>query len=112
VGNRLPLTNRHKDLLFGNRLFQERLVNQQIDKDRIFADNRIKQDLKGQIEQFMLSLNETAYQIYSNPELIESIALNKQFLTDSRTYDTRRDIQEFFSASTINPGSKILWACI
>ncbi|WP_239613529.1 sensor histidine kinase [Cohnella mopanensis] len=71
-------------------------VNQQIEKDRSYADNRIKQDLKGQIDQFALSLNETAYQIYSNPDLIESIARNKQFLTDSRTYDTRRDIQEFF----------------
>lgn len=71
-------------------------VDQQIDKDRQFADNRIKQDLKGKIEEFSISLHETAYQIYSNPNLIESIALDKEFLSDSRTYDTYRDIREYF----------------
>ncbi|MFC5471158.1 sensor histidine kinase [Cohnella suwonensis] len=71
-------------------------VDRQIDKDQQFAGNRIKQDLKGQIEDFSVSLSETAYQIYSNPDLIESIALGKEFLSDSRTYDTYRDIQEFF----------------
>lgn len=71
-------------------------VNQQIDTDRAHAENRIKQDLKGKIEEFSTSLSDTAYQIYTNPDLIESIALDQEFLSDSRTYDTVRDIQEYF----------------
>ncbi|WP_187434143.1 sensor histidine kinase [Paenibacillus methanolicus] len=71
-------------------------VDQQIDRDQQFAENRITRDLKGKIEEFSVTLSETAYQIYSNPDLIESIALGKEFLTDSRTYDTHRDIHEFF----------------
>ncbi|MGO4372962.1 hypothetical protein AB4Z21_19800, partial [Paenibacillus sp. MCAF20] len=34
--------------------------------------------------------------IYSNPDLIRSIARDEEFLTDSRTYDTVKDIREFF----------------
>ncbi|MGO4109866.1 cache domain-containing sensor histidine kinase [Paenibacillus sp. YAF4_2] len=71
-------------------------VSQDIQKDIDFARSRVDQDLKGRIEEFTHSLDETAYQIYSNPDLIESIALKKEFLTDSRTYDTVRDIHEFF----------------
>lgn len=71
-------------------------VSQDIQKDIDFARSRVDQDLKGRMEEFTHSLNETAYQIYSNPDLIESIALKKEFLTDSRTYDTVRDIHDFF----------------
>lgn len=71
-------------------------VSQDVQKDIEFARSRINQDLKGRIGEFSHALNETAYQIYSNPDLIESIALKKEFLTDSRTYDTVRDIREFF----------------
>lgn len=52
--------------------------------------------MKIQVEEFGQELNETAYQIYSNPDLIETIALKKEFLSDSRTYDTVRDIEQFF----------------
>ena len=71
-------------------------VNRQIENDQAFAAVRIKQDLGRQIEESTISLNETAYQIYSNPDLIESIALDKEFLSDSRTYDTYRDIHDYF----------------
>lgn len=71
-------------------------VNQQIEKDREFAENRIKKELKRKIQEFAEGLNETAYQIYSNSDLVESIALDKAFLSDSQTYDTQRDIHTFF----------------
>ncbi|MBB6677928.1 sensor histidine kinase [Cohnella lubricantis] len=71
-------------------------VNLQIEKDKLYAENRIKQDLRRQIEEFADSLSGTAYRIYSNPNLIESIAYGKEFLSDSRTYDTVMDIREFF----------------
>ncbi|MDQ8734574.1 histidine kinase [Paenibacillus sp. LHD-38] len=71
-------------------------VSQNIEEDRMFAKNRVEEDLKSRIEEYGEALNETAYQIYSNASLIESIALDKEFLTDSRTYDTVRDIREFF----------------
>jgi two-component system sensor histidine kinase YesM len=71
-------------------------VSQGVQKDIEFARSRIGEDLNGRIGELSRSLNETAYQIYSNPDLIEAIALKKDFLTDSRTYDTVRDIREFF----------------
>ncbi|WP_307472067.1 cache domain-containing sensor histidine kinase [Paenibacillus harenae] len=74
-------------------LFQ---VSQTIKDDRDFARIRVEEDLKDRIDEYARNLNETAYQIYSNPGLIRSIALNEPFLTDSRTYDTVKDIREFF----------------
>jgi len=74
-------------------LFQ---VSQTIKDDRNFARIRVEEDLKDRIDEYAMNLNETAYQIYSNPDLIRSIALNEEFLTDSRTYDTVKDIREFF----------------
>lgn len=71
-------------------------VDRQIENDQAFAADRIKQDLGRLIEEFTYSLNETAYQIYTNIDLIDSIALEKEFLTDSRTYDTYRDIHNYF----------------
>jgi two-component system sensor histidine kinase YesM len=65
-------------------------------EDRMYAHNRIEEDLKERIEEYGKALSETAYQIYSNGSLIQSIALNKEFLSDSRTYDTVRDIREYF----------------
>ena len=71
-------------------------VARSIEDDKSVARGRVEQDLKGRIEEFIQELNETAYQIYSNPDLIETIALKKEFLTDSRTYDTVKDIEQFF----------------
>ncbi|MBD3919963.1 histidine kinase [Paenibacillus sp. PR3] len=71
-------------------------VSQDMKKDSDFARSRIELDLKQRINEYSLALNETAYQIYSNSDLIESIALKKEFLSDSRTYDTVRDIHEYF----------------
>ncbi|GMK37538.1 hypothetical protein PCCS19_05920 [Paenibacillus sp. CCS19] len=71
-------------------------VSQDMKKDSDLARSRIELDLKQRINEYSLALNETAYQIYSNSDLIESIALNKEFLSDSRTYDTVRDIHEYF----------------
>lgn len=74
-------------------LFQ---VSQTIKDDREFARIRVEEDLKDRIDEYARNLNETAYQIYSNPDLIRSIALKEEFLSDSRTYDTVKDIREFF----------------
>lgn len=71
-------------------------VTRAINEDKSFARIRVNQDLKGKVEDFLLNLNETAYQIYTNPFLPETIALNKSFLTDSQTYDTVRDLEQFF----------------
>ncbi len=69
---------------------------QKTTEDRAYAHNRIEEDLKERIEEYSKALQETAYQLYSNGSLIQSIALNKEFLSDSRTYDTVRDIREYF----------------
>ncbi|PWW07249.1 sensor histidine kinase YesM [Paenibacillus cellulosilyticus] len=71
-------------------------VSQDMKKDTDFARSRVELDLKQRINEYSLALNETAYQIYSNSDLIESIALKKEFLSDSRTYDSVRDIHEYF----------------
>ncbi|MGO4539253.1 cache domain-containing sensor histidine kinase [Paenibacillus sp. 2TAB19] len=71
-------------------------VSQTIKDDRDFARVRVEEDLKEAIDEYARNLNETAYQIYSNPDLIRSIARDEEFLTDSRTYDTVKDIREFF----------------
>jgi two-component system sensor histidine kinase YesM len=71
-------------------------VSQDMKKDTDFARSRIELDLKQRINEYSSALNETAYQIYSNSDLIESIALKQEFLSDSRTYDTVRDIHEYF----------------
>ncbi|MBW5447594.1 HAMP domain-containing protein [Cohnella sp. CFH 77786] len=71
-------------------------VSRSIDDDQAFAKIRVEQDIKDRIEGFFEDLNETAYQIYSNSDLIETIALDKEFQTESRTYDTVKDIEQFF----------------
>ncbi|MGO4376472.1 hypothetical protein AB4Z21_38105, partial [Paenibacillus sp. MCAF20] len=43
-------------------------VSQTIKDDRDFARVRVEEDLKEAIDEYARNLNETAYQIYSNPD--------------------------------------------
>lgn len=66
-------------------------------EDLELAEVRTEQDMKGTIDEYIQALNETAYQIYSNPDLIESLTDHTAYTPDqSRTYDAVRDIREFF----------------
>ncbi|MEF2966248.1 sensor histidine kinase [Paenibacillus sp. M1] len=72
-------------------------ISDGLKEDLRFAETRTEQDLKGAIDEYILALNETAYQIYSNPDLIKSLTHHTSYSPDeSRTYDTVRDMREFF----------------
>ncbi len=72
-------------------------ISNDLKEDLQFAKTRTEQDMKGAIDDYIQALNETAYQIYSNPDLIKSLTYHTSYLpNESRTYDTMRDIREFF----------------
>ncbi|WP_307402610.1 cache domain-containing sensor histidine kinase [Paenibacillus anaericanus] len=72
-------------------------ISRDMKEDIQFAKTRTEQGMKDTMEQYFQSLYETAYQIYSNPDLIQSLTNNTAYLpNESRTYDNVRDIKEFF----------------
>lgn len=81
-------------ILAGILIYQ---VSQQIQGDMNIAKNRTEQDIKEKIEQFDQDFHETAYRIYSNTELLQSLETDTQYEPDnSRTYDAARDMNQFF----------------
>ncbi|WP_424768739.1 cache domain-containing sensor histidine kinase [Paenibacillus sp. sgz302251] len=81
-------------ILAGILLYQ---VSQQIEGDLNHVRERMEQDVKEKIEQYHQDFYETAYRIYSNTALLESLANDTNYEPDdSRTYDTVRDMNAFF----------------
>ncbi|WP_167357169.1 cache domain-containing sensor histidine kinase [Paenibacillus pectinilyticus] len=81
-------------ILAGIILYQ---VAQTISKDADQAQSRIAQDMKSRIEDYDQDLYETAYRVYYNFDLLESLRRNEDYQPDnSRNYDAFRDTRDLF----------------
>ncbi|MDQ0885588.1 two-component system sensor histidine kinase YesM [Paenibacillus sp. V4I9] len=85
----IPIT-----ILAGIILYQ---VSQTIRNDAEQAQSRISQDMKSQIEDYNQDLYDTAYRVYYNFDLLESLRRGADYQPDnSRNYDTLRDTRDLF----------------
>ncbi|UOQ44055.1 sensor histidine kinase [Halobacillus salinarum] len=72
-------------------------ISDSIKKDNQLANLSVERDLKGHISDYYQSLNETAYSIYYNNELLQSLRNGKDYQpNNSYYYDAQKDIQQFF----------------
>ncbi len=85
----IPIT-----ILAGIILYQ---VSQTIRNDAEQAQSRIAQDMKSQIEDYNQDLYDTAYRVYYNFDLLESLRRGADYQPDnSRNYDALRDTRDLF----------------
>lgn len=85
----IPIT-----ILAGIILYQ---VSQTIRNDAEQAQSRIAQDMKSSIEDYNQDLYDTAYRVYYNFDLLESLRRNADYQPDnSRNYDALRDTRDLF----------------
>lgn len=85
----IPIT-----ILAGIILYQ---VSQTIRNDAEQAQSRISQDMKSQIEDYNQDLYDTAYRVYYNFDLLESLRRGADYQPDnSRNYDALRDTRDLF----------------
>ncbi|MBD0378607.1 cache domain-containing sensor histidine kinase [Paenibacillus sedimenti] len=85
----IPIT-----ILAGIILYQ---VSQTILGDAEQAQSRIAQEMKSRIEDYNQDLYDTAYRVYYNFDLLESLRRNADYQPDnSRNYDALRDMRDLF----------------
>lgn len=81
-------------ILAGIILYQ---VSQTVRNDAEQAQSRIAQDLKSRIDDYNQDLYDTAYRVFYNFELLESLRRNADYQPDnSRNYDALRDTRDLF----------------
>ncbi|QGQ94451.1 HAMP domain-containing protein [Paenibacillus psychroresistens] len=70
-------------------------VSQNMDENNRLAKDRTEQDMKGRIEEYGKDLFDSAYSVYYNMSLLESLANDKDYVpSDTNTYDTAHDMRE------------------